>query len=359
MLRLVKWSKVYYKTRSRLRVIRLDFQSRWPLGLPKRLKMWKLGFLSDKYVAYDLKKNDYRQYTTDYQEIMARFINHPYSEILNNKLIFERFYGEHVKIPRSYAIIDKGLIYGYDCHRKGYNEPRTNIGLEVKKLAGQYGKLVLKPIKGAMGEGVMILSGAGAERLSINNSVYEISALEDSFRSLKNYFVSEYIEQAVYSKNIFPEAMNSMRILTMIDPDNSMPFIAAAVKRIGTSKSAPVDNNTIGGIAAAIDIDTGELSKASQFTGGEVVWHSKHPDSGAVIEGLVIPNWANIKEQIYKLLMCFPMIKYVGWDIAEQDEGIVALEGNNHPQMRLLQIHKPLLADERVVRFYRYHQIIK
>jgi hypothetical protein len=359
MRELKRWNRSYYKLRSRLAIIRIDLKAKWPLGINKRLKMWKIGLLSDKYTAYDLKRNDYRLYTTDFQEIIARFINYPYSEVLNNKLIFERFYREHVKVPRSYAIIDNGLIYEYRLTNKGFTEPKTIIGPELEKLAEQYGKLVMKPIKGAMGAGVMIVSSAGAGRLAINNKVYDTSALEESLRSLKQYFISEYIEQASYSRNIFPGAMNSMRILTMIDPEENRPFIAAAVKRFGTHKSAPIDNNAIGGIAAAIDMDTGELSKAAQFTGKEVIWHSKHPDSGVAIEGVVIPNWAAIKEKIYSLLICFPMIKYVGWDIAEQDEGIVALEGNNHPQARLLQIHKPLLEDERVARFYRHHQIIK
>lgn len=359
MRELNRWNRAYYKSRSRMGVIRLDLKSNWPLGWLKRFKMWKLGFLSDKYAAYDLKRNENHLYTTDYQEIIARFINYPYSEVLNNKLIFERFYREHIKVPKSYAIIDNGLIYEYRLSDKSYNEPKTNIGPELEKLAEQYGKLVMKPIKGAMGAGVMIVGFAGSGRLAINNKIYDTSALEEILRSFKKYFISEYIEQASYSKNIFPDAMNSMRILTMIDPKENRPFIAAAVKRFGTCKSAPVDNNTIGGISAAIDINTGELSKASQFTGKEVIWHSKHPDSGATIEGLVIPNWTDIKEQIYNLLTCFPMIKYVGWDIAEQDERIVALEGNNHPQARLLQIHKPLLGDERVVRFYKHHRIIK
>lgn len=49
---------------------------------------------------------------------------------------------------------------------------------------------------------------------------------------------------------------------------------------------------------------------------------------------------------------------YVGWDIIVTDDGYKIIEGNNYSDVNLLQIHRPLLADPRVRRFYLYHGII-
>jgi len=355
---LSNWEKCYYSTRSRLSIPYLDLKEKWPVGFLDRLKMWKMGFLCDKFVAYDFKKYEPDKYLTDYQQVMARFINYPYSEILNNKLIFEKVFSRHVKVPKSYAVIDSGRISLLDPEAKDIVTDGENILRVIEELCCKFGRVVLKPVKGALGKGVMIIVHSGQGQLVVNNQQWSSEELAYFLGSLKLYLVSEYIEQAAYSKQIYPFAANAMRILTMFDPYDNQPFIAAAVKRFGTDASAPVDNNGAGGICASVNLETGELSSASQFTKTGIIWHDFHLNSGAQIKGIRIPNWTAVKEKVLEIAGRYPFIKYVGWDILDQDDGIVALEGNNHPQFRLLQIHKPILLDPRVVNFYRYHKII-
>lgn len=53
-----------------------------------------------------------------------------------------------------------------------------------------------------------------------------------------------------------------------------------------------------------------------------------------------------------------PYIKYVGWDIVITDDDIVAIEGNNHPALKVIQLHEPFLKDPRVRKFYKHYGII-
>ena len=359
MSRLRDRRKLYYITRSRLKLILNDLRQKRQLGLMKKLKMWRMGFTSDTYLMYGLDRNDPKLYFSDLQEAMTRFINQPYSEIFNNKIIFERVYSRFVRVPKTFALVGDGfclVFYGSTADLPAYRDDILNA---VEELARKHGKLVVKPVRGAFGAGVMIIEHIEGRGLIVNNKMWAREILEKSFKSLNQYYISEFIEQAAYSKMLYPNASNTMRVLTMTCPESNETFIAAAVKRIGTERSAPVDNNSSGGISAAINIEKGTLSAAKCLSGNQMASFDHHPDSGALINGVKVPNWVEIKKKIIQVAGALPYIKYAGWDIIDKDHEIVIIEGNNNPRCRVCQIHEPLLYNQRVIKFYQYHGLLK
>jgi len=74
---------------------------------------------------------------------------------------------------------------------------------------------------------------------------------------------------------------------------------------------------------------------------------------------VVVPNWDNVKKSIVDIANSFDFLNYVGWDLVVTNEGIKIIEGNNYSDVNILQIHKPLLVDERVKKFYKYYGILK
>lgn len=49
-----------------------------------------------------------------------------------------------------------------------------------------------------------------------------------------------------------------------------------------------------------------------------------------------------------------PGLHYVGWNVLVSRDGYAVIEGNNRPDVSV-QIHGPLLTDERVRRFMHVH----
>jgi len=50
---------------------------------------------------------------------------------------------------------------------------------------------------------------------------------------------------------------------------------------------------------------------------------------------------------------------YIGWDLLVTDDDVVVLEGNDGPDLKLHQVHRPLLADPRIRRFYEHHGVVR
>jgi Sugar-transfer associated ATP-grasp len=134
--------------------------------------------------------------------------------------------------------------------------------------------------------------------------------------------------------------------------------VAAAAHRIGNRKSAPVDNLHAGALSSLIDLDTGALSAAAERAADRLIMHDVHPDTQASIKGRIVPNWAALKAYILKVAAQLPFLCYVGWDVVLTADGPVLLEGNKDPNPRPFQLHRPLLLDDRIRRFYQKHDII-
>jgi hypothetical protein len=122
-----------------------------------------------------------------------------------------------------------------------------------------------------------------------------------------------------------------------------------------------VDNSMAGGLAAAIDLDTGRASKAVSFPtrASPVGWHSAHPETGAPIEGLEIPHWPRIVARMLEVCRRLPYLPYVGWDLVVTADGFRLIEGNHFPGLFPHQAHAPLLADRRVFRFFAAHGVAR
>jgi hypothetical protein len=218
------------------------------------------------------------------------------------------------------------------------------------------GRLVVKPIRDDGGNAIYMLS-RGEDGYRWNDRAVAPAELEVEIGRLHDFFVSEHIAQAAYARELFPAATNTIRALVMWDVDSQRPFVAQAAHRIARRSSLPVDNFAKGGLVAAVDVATGELSPARAYEprGGRVTFHDAHPETGAAIAGRRVPRWPEIREELLELAAAFPFLPYVGWDLVVTDGGFRILEGNNYPG---LNVFGPLLRDPRVRRFYRRHGVL-
>lgn len=172
------------------------------------------------------------------------------------------------------------------------------------------------------------------------------------------FMVTEFIYQGSFTKALYPLTVNTVRMLVVRDPETLLPHVVRTVQRMGTSSSYPIDNFSLGGLSAEIDIETGVLgpgvAAAGPYKGKR--WDF-HPNTGEPISGLVVPNWADIIDRMTRLFLQVPYIAYCGFDLILMDDDVVVLEGNSFSQVRLFQMHRPLLPDPAYVKVLEHYGI--
>ncbi len=320
-----------------------------------RRKLWCLrrGFLPMSYDLYTLGENDPGEYLSDRQREMTWVLNWPYAGILDDKLGFDHTLKQlGAPTPKTRALVIKGRLRPMDGGRS------VVVTDWWREHLDRLGRLVLKPIWGAKGNGISIVEGFGAG-CRVNGQKMAWHELEARLSRMDRYLVSDYAQQAFYAQEIFPGSANSIRILTMHDEDG-VPFIAAATHRFGSNGSSrPVDNWSAGGLSAGVDLESGELSAGvTSLEFSRMERHDHHPDTGTPIKGNTVANWDVIRAGIVEVAGKVPFLPYIGWDVVATDSGYLIIEGNKQSDVNLLQVHRPLLRDPRVRAFYERERIL-
>lgn len=317
-----------------------------------KIKTWCFlhGFSSEKYTFYDFENNNYKFYLSDFQRYKTQYINAKYSLLLDDKEVFEKLLRSKNITTKIYGTINNGKIYLNDIH--------TPIE-EFINLLKSKGKLVIKIRTGGGGNNIFKLEDCD-NGIFLNDKRISIQDLNIFINSLNNYLILEHLSQADYAKRIYPGTINTIRIVTMIDPKTNEVIIPMAIHKFGSEKTKPADNVWRGGMTAQVDINSGILKKSLLHSehNRKVIMQEFHPDTNERIEGTTIPNWNRVIKQVKELALSVNFIKYVGWDVVVTNDGIKIIEGNNCSDVNILQIHEPLLENEKVKDFYRYYKII-
>ena len=99
-----------------------------------------------------------------------------------------------------------------------------------------------------------------------------------------------------------------------------------------------VDNLHAGGIAAAVDVDSGTLGPASDLgADASFGWVDRHPATDAQILGTQLPMWEEAKRFAVRAHGAFADRVVVGWDIAITPDGPMLVEGNGAPDLDIMQ----------------------
>ncbi|MFC4542090.1 sugar-transfer associated ATP-grasp domain-containing protein [Halosolutus amylolyticus] len=364
-------------------------------SLRQRCWCYRRGFLSKSHAIYDFEAHDPGAYLSDYQRFLGtKRINGHWNALIDNKLAFHRVLGEYpAHRPTVYGMLVDGRFHAFDPDGEAPGDEETDDGAPAEGVDGHGAvlndggvelehpspsskptadpldwvddhlsnrdRLVLKWFSGGGGNNVHFLERRDDEYYYDGSPTSE-AELAETLASLENYLVCEFVEQADYANDLFPDAANTIRVLTMFDERNRGAFVPIAIHRLGTRESVPVDNFSNGGLSAEIDRETGRLGTAAAYpTGGSVDWHETHPDTGTRIEGTEVPGWPVVRDRLLEIAETLSHVPYVGWDVVVTGEGEFSIiEANSYPGVASLQVHRPLLAEERTRRFYRNHGVI-
>ncbi|MBS4014231.1 MAG: hypothetical protein KGZ97_10825 [Bacteroidetes bacterium] len=333
----------FVRLKNTLRLIRKERKSSVSTSFWQKVFCYSRGFLSESYVIYNFKENNHKDYLSDYRRfVKTPFINTNFGYLIDNKFIFDLYFSNTIK---SLGLINSGLLFAKDEVK-----PLTTA---INELLSKGCSLVIKPLGGGGGFGILFLKSTPSGNY-INDESYSDESLRSKLKDPKGYILYNHFNQLGFSNSFYPQALNTLRVVTMINPKTQEPFIPIAVHRFGTFKSGNVDNWSSGGLSAGIDVDTGKMGKAVAYLRKDKLeWQSVHPDTGKQIEGVVIPNWLKVKEIILQTARKTSMIPYVGWDVVLSNDDVFILEANTNSDVNLLQVHKPLLTIPGVREFFK------
>ena len=103
-------------------------------------------------------------------------------------------------------------------------------------------------------------------------------------------------------------------------------------------ENVTVDNVHAGGIAAAVDLATGRMARAT-YAGfdSSMGWIDRHPETGGAITGRSLPMWDDVCDLVRRGHSAFCDWAVVGWDVAITADGPRLVEGNSGPDVDLIQ----------------------
>lgn len=214
------------------------------------------------------------------------------------------------------------------------------IGSALEKLA-QEQDFVLKPACGGMGRGILVVGERLATGRFRKAGGGEISLAELGRHMADTIFgaYSERLEDRVFVERrieahpalaaLWSDGLCDFRVLVL----RGRPLLA--MLRVPTARSGGRANLHCGGVGLAVDLASGVTTRAV-IDGAPV---TRHPDSGASLVGLAIPQWGALMAVALRAADAVPL-GYLGVDIViDRRTGPLVLEVNARPGLEIQNVH--------------------
>lgn len=322
-----------------------ELREKYPISPDERLYAWRHGFMSRDFVLLNLERNDPENYLSALQQsrYVSPAVNAEYTDVIRNKIAFHLSTNPHVDIvPALYGVVRAGEFHG---------GPESESERDFVALVESKGDVIVKPATGSLGRDVTHVSTAETG-FRIDDDPASAADVRELVRERDRHVAVEYVENHEYAEEVFPGAVNTIRVLTVRDPDSDEFFVASAVHRFGNESTGVTDNWSGGGFAAPVDTDTGELGKLHTYDSETGLRKLEcHPETGTRVTDDRVPRWEDVTDAVLEMAELHRENPYVGWDVVLTDDGPVVLEGNGAPHLALQQLGGGLLEDDRVERF--------
>lgn len=137
--------------------------------------------------------------------------------------------------------------------------------------------------------------------------------------------------------DISNDALSTVRVFT-IRNEQGKPEATNVAFRMAVGGNSVVDNFHQGGLAAAVDMASGQIMEASDIGLKPVMgWREIHPVSHVRFKDRTLPDWSAVLALACKAHNAFPDRIMVGWDVAMLEDGPMIVEGNGKPDLDIHQ----------------------
>ncbi|HEU4630185.1 MAG TPA: sugar-transfer associated ATP-grasp domain-containing protein [Gemmatimonadaceae bacterium] len=133
-------------------------------------------------------------------------------------------------------------------------------------------------------------------------------------------------------------ALATVRVVTLRALSGAISLFSATYRM--PTGGAVIDAFSHGGMAAPVDTETGQLGPAGTLRMAATgVAADTHPDTGARITGVRLPDWDAVVALVLRAHAVVPgLVPLIGWDVALTADGPVLIEGNVPPSSALMQV---------------------
>lgn len=245
---------------------------------------------------------------------------------------------------RLYPLVDDKVQTKKLAANAGINTPKLIGVIEyqhqvkdfVNIIAG-HPQFVIKPAHGSGGKGVLVIKQWGDGKfittsgkvLTFQDVYKHISNTLSGLFSLGGQYDVALIEDMVHFSNMFKnfsyQGVPDVRIIVY------KGYPAMSMMRLATAESGGRANLHQGAVGVGLDIKTGKTLNAVMHN----VPITTHPDTGADLKTLVVPNW---REHLLIGAKSYEMtgLGYLGADIVmDEDSGPMMLELNARPGLAI------------------------
>ena len=166
----------------------------------------------------------------------------------------------------------------------------------------------------------------------LDNHLITIDKLRTYLKGM--WILQKRMEQHPMMALLYPNSVNTIRLVTVYDKPDPMPF--SALIRIGAGGNF-CDNWAIGGLLGSVDLVSGTISKYCLFKPSFGTSVDRHPETRIIFENYAVPYFHDAVNTAIKLHRFFYGVHSIGWDIAMSHTGPVFIEGNDNWEISMHQ----------------------
>jgi hypothetical protein len=155
-------------------------------------------------------------------------------------------------------------------------------------------------------------------------------------RYVGGYMFQERLQAHPDMKALMGDRIGTIRAYTAFGAKGPKVFRACWKIAAGANRADNFWRN--GNMLAAVNTETGTVTRVIRGTGPLQEEIVTHPDTGAMLVGAKVPCWQEALALARATALDLPHVPLIGWDIAVTGRGPVLVEANNTPDFRLVEM---------------------
>lgn len=303
--------------------------------------LFRRGFLRDKWVLYGFDDNDPEEYLSDFQAAQINQANGIYANVLQDRMLLNHTLADYCVVPKIHALRgldaqEVALSGEWAAHHTDGTGPDLEVLIEPL-LAGARGKVEVVNISNGRFEGL--------------GKTGDMKLLSDITRDWSKaarlpYLFADNLQQGPFMSGLHAGGQNRLSVILTRNLDTWDPVISAATLMIGTGASDGRLTLARGGLSAPVDLATGTVGAAAGIGAEQTVErHDTHPETGAALRDLVVPEWQEIRAALLRIMDESSYMRVAMLDFTLLADGRLGLIGPSQLDLSAVQVHQPLLRD--------------